>query len=81
MEGTMNTIGKYLAAATIALAAVSASATSVASAAIPWYAWTGYYTNGVLTGETLYYCDREPRDRGNVFAYDEAVYEHYYDCP
>jgi hypothetical protein len=81
MEGKMRTTSKLVAAAALALALVSGSATSVAGATIPWYAWTGYYTGGVLTGETLYYCNGDIRDRGNVFSYDEAVYEHYYDCP
>jgi len=76
----MKTIGKLLAAATLAVAAAS-SATSVASAAIPWYAWTGYYYNGNLVAETLYYCDGRVRDRGNFAVYDEIVQEHYYDCP
>ena len=76
----MKTIGKLVAATAITLAAAS-SATSVASAAIPWYAWTGYYTNGALSGETFYFCDGRIRERGNLTAYDEAVYEHYYDCP
>lgn len=76
----MKTIGKLVAAAAIALAA-AASATSVASATIPWYAWTGYYTGGVLTGETLYYCSGSIRDRGDVFNYDESVHEQYYECP
>ncbi|HWQ86421.1 hypothetical protein [Brevundimonas sp.] len=76
----MKTIGKLIAATAIALAAAS-SATSVASAAIPWYEWTGYYTNGVLTGEVFYFCDGRIRERGDLIVWDEAVYEHYYDCP
>lgn len=77
----MKTIGKLVAAAAIALAAVSGAATPVAGAAIPWYAWTGYYTGGVLTGETMYYCSGSIRDRGDVFNYDESVHEQYYECP
>ncbi|MBW8302544.1 MAG: hypothetical protein K0M78_01080 [Brevundimonas sp.] len=77
----MKTIGKLLAAATLALAAAS-SVSSAASAAIPWYEWTGYYDNGTLVAETFYFCDGRIRERGNFgLPWDEIVTEHYYDCP
>jgi hypothetical protein len=81
MEGTMKTIGKLFAAAALAVTVASTAATPVVGATIPWYEWTGYYTNGALTGEIYYFCSGRVRELGNLTLYDEVVYEHYYDCP
>jgi hypothetical protein len=83
----MKTIGKLAVAVAIALAsatgAVTAStaATTLSSAAPPWHADTAYYTAGVLTGTTRYYCDGRIRDTGDVFNYDTSVHVVYYECP
>ena len=81
----MRTIGKLAAAAAIALAAatgaVSASVATSAAAAPPWHADTVYYTGGVVTGSTRWYCNGTFRDDGDVLNYDEAVYTLHYECP
>lgn len=81
----MKTIGKLIAAAAIILGAVSGVTTSTAAAVAPqtppWFAATTYYTGGVATGLTRYYCDGRIRDTGDVWNYDTSVHDVYYECP
>jgi len=72
----MKSIGKLIAVAAIVLGTASA-----ATAAPPWHADTAYYTGGVQTGLTRYYCDGRIRDTGDVFNYDTSVHVVYYECP
>lgn len=75
----MKTIGKLAAAAVVLASAFGAATTS--TAAPPWHADTTYYTAGVATGSTRYYCDGTIRDSGDVFNYDTSVHVVYYGCP
>jgi len=82
----MKTIGKLAAIAAIVLSASGAATTStattpLAAAAPPWHADTTYYTAGVATGSTRYYCNGTIRDFGDVFNYDTSVHVVHYDCP
>jgi hypothetical protein len=82
----MKTIGKLIAAAAIILASASGATASTAAvllpaASPPWYADTVYYTGGVATGLTRYYCDGRIRDTGDVWNYDDSVHVVYYECP
>jgi len=83
----MKTIGKLAAIAAVVLASASGAATTstattaLAAAAPPWHADTTYYTGGVATGSTRYYCNGTIRDSGDVFNYDTSVHVVYYECP
>jgi hypothetical protein len=81
----MKTIGKLIAATAIVLGAMTGVTTSTAAGVMPqtppWFASTTYYTGGVATGLTRYYCDGRIRDTGDVWTYDDSVHVVYYECP
>lgn len=83
----MKMIGKLAVIAAIALASATGAVTAstatpaTAAAAPPWHADTVYYSAGVVTGSTRWYCNGTFRDQGNVIIYDEAVYTLHYECP
>lgn len=83
----MKMFGKLAVITAIALASATGAVTAStatparAAAAPPWYADTVYYTGGVATGSTRWYCNGSFRDDGDVMNYDYSVHTVYHSCP